>query len=260
MSPIVVDPISFPLKEELTPLGIDVTRDVLAECDVMMAQLVAEGRAEGLQLACREGCAACCTFIVGAIIQESAVVASAVQQLPQAVRAGVLQRLVAFEREWTRRYGKAQLLERAESALLWQAERWACPMLDPKDHSCLVYDDRPVACRVHHATYRLPGNVMTNPCACVSGDPPEGCFTSIENATHSHLPDVWMLNPSIVSIATDMLQVAMLGRAGTGYPEPGILPLQVLRVGRELYGWKNPPKIVKLPVLRSSFPRGHHEV
>lgn len=256
MSPIVVDPVSFPLKDELTPASIAVTLEVHAECDRGMAELVVLGRAQGLHLACQKGCGACCTFLVGALISESALVAEAVNKLPQAARLGVIGRLVAFEREWTRRYGKATLPENAESALPWQAEHYACPMLDPATHACLAYDARPVACRVHHATYKLPTDVMSNPCPCVSGAPPEGCFTSRTNLEHGHMPDVWMLNPNIVGEMSKVLMDRLLSRPGTGYPEPGILPLQVLRVGRELHGWKNPPKVVKLPVLRSSFPRG----
>jgi Fe-S-cluster containining protein len=249
---IPVPVVNFALKDELTPLGIELTRRLLGDVDRDVAGLIADGHTIGWDVACKPGCAACCTFLVGSTIQEAYLAAVAVQRLPQAARQGIIARLAAWERTWILAHGNVKLLEEPVAAMRWQVRRIPCPMLDPTDYTCLVYDDRPIGCRTHHAC-AWPADAPPRAC-CAVETPGDGCFNVQANVDHGHNADVWQLDVTLLLKWTEQLQELIASRADAGYPEAGILPLQVLRIGRERFGWKSPAKLVTLPMMRHSTP------
>lgn len=245
---------SFPVKQSVTPEGRAVALAYLHLTDERMAAMFQAGASGGLEVACKPGCAACCTYLVGATLHEAVLVAEEIQKQPQAARTATLGRLVAWERLWVGLYGKAKLCS-PEQGIAWQHKRIPCPMLDPKTYLCTVYDVRPLACRSHHACYLPEG--ATLPCqSCPTLAPGDGCFTSDENLAHNHDPQVWMIRGDLMLEYTHELAGQLVSKQENGYPEPGLLTLLVLRAGRELFGWRNPPKSLKLPILQHASPRG----
>jgi len=94
---------------------------------------------EGGPIACRGGCADCCTIRVAATAPEILSVARKVRALPQRVGREVMQKIVAADRA-TRELNQQQRM----------ASRLICPLIE-NDH-CVVYAVRPLACR-GHASY-----------------------------------------------------------------------------------------------------------
>jgi len=74
------------------------------------------------QITCSKGCSSCCTAITLFPV-EAAALNAALQALPDARQAAILQHVAAHA----------------------QGER--CPLLE--DHCCLLYDARPIICRTH---------------------------------------------------------------------------------------------------------------
>ena len=134
--------------------------------------LLAEGaRRAGLAAACRPGCAACCRQLVPLAAAEARDLRRRVAEMPEPVRARVLDRFERAHRE-LEQTGLADLLEDTsaippdgleELGLQYASAGIDCPLLEGEH--CLIYQDRPMACRQHAVSSspdacRRPGGVV----------------------------------------------------------------------------------------------------
>lgn len=201
--------------------------DVYTDCDATFATL-----AQRTPVACTAGCAACCVGVVTATELEADNVAAAVERLPDSLRRAVVGRLHSWASTWQRvtRGASAQRVSRGlPTYLAWQRERIGCPMLDPSTHRCLVYADRPLLCRTHHACQPEAGSVAL--CGrCPMATPGDGCFGAREQA-HGHPPALRLVSPTFEADQ----QAAYVARLGP--PRVGILPALVLAAGESAYAW-----------------------
>ena len=191
------------------------------------------------QVACGPGCAACCSYLVDTISTEAELIAASMELGDPAYKAAALERLLDWEYEfmrWLQRHpvpdggikNHAHDLWRGS----WQIRRIACPFLDMDSFRCTIYADRPATCRGHHACYIPPemaGNVS---------QPPDGCFTSVEDIASGKLTPIWMLNAHVGETFSKIL-VDTLEAKGVDY-SGHLLPLMVLNVGRAVWGWPRP--------------------
>jgi len=201
--------------------------------------------AGGNPMACRRGCAACCTYPAQVAPEEASILADAVQAMPRAQRESVIARMAAWERAWA-----ANKMGDLADVGPWQARRIACPLLDLKTHDCMVYEDRPLACRAHHAVTPPPDAKHPSCDTCSIAMPPDGCFTTDEEISHNHRTPVWQYDPNLGN--RSLYSLSLLLNKQT--VEAGFLVPLTLGVGRARYGWQNPKKMIKLDVLNSTFP------
>lgn len=201
--------------------------------DRALSMLVENARANGEDLACRRGCAACCTYPVALLEDEAIVVAEAVEALREPRKGEVVARLVAWAKLWREHHtDPARIsLDVAE----WQAMGVACPLLDMQTYDCMIYDQRPLACRAHHAMPVPDGTSHPDCDRCVIRQPPEGCFTTSEEVSHGHRTAVLQLDPDLAAKSQFMLA----GTTDLLKLDIGMLPEMVLKAGRR-YGWRVP--------------------
>ncbi|MEO6774151.1 MAG: SEC-C domain-containing protein [Kofleriaceae bacterium] len=123
-----------------------------AQLDVAIAERATEAAAQGLQLACGAGCAACCTSPLLVSEGEAVTVAAWLVEHPEE-RA----RFAAAYPVWKRAIGSAgEALVRARSdddraAAARELRRHDVMCAFNRDGLCLVYDARPARCRKVHA-------------------------------------------------------------------------------------------------------------
>lgn len=163
---------------EVLPLAHRVT-------DAITEVAVREG---GAEVTCRVGCAACCRHLVPVAPLEALQIAKLVKAMPGNRREGVRKRFQAAVRRLEElglidRHalpGRTQLTSDAthersaweNASLRYFDAGIACPLLERE--RCLVYEDRPVACRQHVVT-----------------TPPERC-KSLEGGAEGPPHAVWM--------------------------------------------------------------------
>jgi Fe-S-cluster containining protein len=234
----------------MTSSGSDVEFGVVQTCHAEMDrqwQLLLDQnaqRTEPIEVACRLGCAACCTQLPDASYSEGGQIADAIEHAPAPLRAEALDRLFAWEAEYLRWVGddhmplpsedwKAHLFWRSR----WHLRRIACPFLNIEDHTCGVYPMRPSPCRAHHAA-RSPDTDELQP--------PERCFPDAALA-QGFLPSIGQLTRvNLSGVYSQHLQDA-LEAEGIEY-RVFILPLVVMELGRAHYGWApdGPPGPVRV--------------
>lgn len=143
-------PTSFVPITAIVPLG----RQLAAQAQQLEVDLVERA---GQKVSCREGCAACCRMLVPLSAPEVFHVQDAVRRLPDEIRARVHERLAQTKTALTgaglvtklRALGEADRpmtdaeLEPINHA--YYALRLPCPLLEAEH--CVIYDDRPSACR-----------------------------------------------------------------------------------------------------------------
>ena len=109
-------------------------------------------KARGLHVPCAKGCSACCRYLVPLSAPELLRLERDLAALPDEARRGVLARL---------RRARHRIIEAgppptatdapAEAAGAWYAAlEMDCPFL--VDNACVIYEQRPIACRQHLAT------------------------------------------------------------------------------------------------------------
>jgi len=117
--------------------------------DGVITEMLTRGRGpDGLppQITCGRGCAACCSEPVYVERQEVLLLARRLLDLPEATR----QRVLARTRAWVAKFRASPLLtEKLPHVLAYRALRMPCPLLENQE--CLLYQDRPNACRMHMA-------------------------------------------------------------------------------------------------------------
>jgi Fe-S-cluster containining protein len=229
-----------------------------ARADQLFAAVMREGELLGYHYACQRGCAACCTYPVSATVEEGEVIADAVQALPTPTRLKVVARLAAWNRAWAS-YSRGRL-GAGHVALEWQVKRVACPFLNLDTHECQVYATRPLACRVHHACnldprQRQRAQHQVEQCGCAIEDAPGGCWTTRTMAEHGHPSAIVQIDVQLQEKALGVL-MHELNAAGAETVNVGMLPEVVWLAGSRRYGWRLPLKLVAVPMLQTSFPKG----
>jgi len=120
---------------------------------------------------CRPGCSACCHGPFDISVADAALVARAVAALPAAIRQPVLVRAAAqLERmrelapEFAEPWDLSNLPERTVDDLCEALAAEPCPCLD-NSGSCVIYDARPMVCRVMGLGLLTPeGGEIPNAC------------------------------------------------------------------------------------------------
>jgi Fe-S-cluster containining protein len=204
----------------------------------MLKQINAESEHPGV-VACAAGCGSCCSYLVDAVSSECAVIAASIEYGDPSYKAAVMVRLMDWESEfarWTRSHpipnGGVKDHEHDMWRAGWQVRRIACPFLDLSNNCCTIYEDRPATCRGHHACYPPPelrGTVS---------EPPEGCFTKIEDVREGHMTPIWTLNSTLCQNFAQMLVDSLNARHIEWISH--LLPILVLHEGRNRFGWPNP--------------------
>lgn len=222
----------------------EIVLQLFADADAEMASLSAMARAEDKRVMCGAGCAACCAYVVGTIKAEAEVIAEYVQAMPGPRRTETISRLFAWERAWRLFAGNDTMGADLKVSTGWQVKNVACPMLDLKTNRCGIYEVRPISCRVHHAL-ELPPNPLQPDCGCPMREAPEGCVTTLRDLVCGHPPTVWQMRNDLIP----HWQFQLTRRLRSA--DFGILPLQVLEIGRRRWKWPHPAKLVKLPVINN---------
>ncbi len=178
---------------------LDVVRDVHGTVDEAIRHLFTYGTGpdgEKAVATCRKGCPSCCYEPVYAERTEATLIAQRLLTLDPEVRARVLARV----RDWLERFRSSPLrAEESPDVIPYRLMRLPCPLLEGGE--CLVYEDRPVACRTHIAL-----------------GPVERCEDTAQR------PDqVWLAN-------NDYLASSMMKMAG-GLQEDGVAHLLMEHLG-----------------------------
>ena len=136
---------------ELVPLA-------LALADAAAEDAGRRVAAEGGTVSCKQGCAACCRYLVHVSESEAYYLYELVERLPEPRRSQVRERFA----EARRQLQQAGFLETLQQFPVWtgreihergqayHALQIPCPFLE--DESCSIYADRPVACREYLVT------------------------------------------------------------------------------------------------------------
>ena len=110
--------------------------------------------AAGEAITCRKGCAQCCRGLFDITLLDAWLLREAFDRLPPAVRAPALEkaqaRLQALQKEWPqlRPPYLLNLLPHEEWMETPEDDLTPCPLLDEQG-LCLVYEARPLTCRLH---------------------------------------------------------------------------------------------------------------
>lgn len=210
-------------------------------CDRAMAELIAGGAQHGLNLVCRPGCTACCTYLAHTFEADAILVVDAVQGLPRDTRQAVIDRLVAWVIAWKSdpTCSADPIAEHEATRVHWGRKRIQCPMLDPEHRTCLVYEHRPLVCRSMHAVDRANDRLDPACPACPDLSAPVACLVDDQHVAHGHEPYVWQLRNDITP-TWDVAIIQLFGRLGIDFEwlRPGPLAVVVLEQGARLYGWK----------------------
>lgn len=111
--------------------------------------------AAGEQIACHQGCSACCRGLFDITLLDACLVRDGCEQLPTALqgqaRQAALRRITALQRQWPD-FVQPYLLNRYPEAvwdeIMPDEDETPCPLLGD-DGLCMIYDSRPMTCRLH---------------------------------------------------------------------------------------------------------------
>ena len=166
-------------KQNLTPI-LASCRRLYDEVDDWFAMCLEVG---GNALACRGGCSSCCRGLFDITLLDAWLLKDAFIALPEATRLQVLERcrprLVELRKRWPQLKNPYLLNSLPDKA--WQEmpeeDLTPCPLLDEKGY-CLIYNSRPLTCRLHG----LP-NID------VSGEDFDGTVCTLHPGEPASLPD-----------------------------------------------------------------------
>lgn len=137
-----------------SPLILPILEDyraLLAEADAWFSRCLDFA---GTRMRCGQGCAGCCRSLFDITLLDAFLLRSALDRLPRGVQKGVLAkaRLTAggLERRWPG-FAPPYLLNtlpEEEWTDIPEEDETLCPLLSPEG-GCLLYDDRPLTCRLH---------------------------------------------------------------------------------------------------------------
>ena len=151
-------------------------RKLLAEIDAWFDNCLKEAP-EGT-LACRRGCSACCRGLFDITLLDAFLLREGFSRLPDTIREEVLARcrprLAELQQRWPELSPSYLLNALPDDS--WQempeGDEIPCPLLGA-EHLCLVYDFRPMTCRLHGLpNVDLSGeDFSTDLCTLHPGDP-----------------------------------------------------------------------------------------
>lgn len=142
----------------------------------MVDAAVAESlRRAGRWIACRAGCSECCHAAFPITMEDSRRLREGLALAPAAAAEGMSRRAAVyrarirdvFPGEWS-----TGLLTASDEWREWFFERQkgiACPVLDPESGECLLYEHRPVACRIYGHLIQIGGSPQTRCRLCFDG-------------------------------------------------------------------------------------------
>lgn len=221
-------------------------REINAYTDETFRLLEEEGRTVGIEIVCKPGCAACCTYYLGAFDTEAEAIADYLESQPKQKRE-TIKRLVGWIAAWDQQFPDDHVGD-PSNVLKWQAQHIACPMLDLSTNLCTVYDVRPGVCRTFHATCseRSATRTCTDGVCPPQQEAPDACWTQPHHVEAGHLPWIFMLRPDLNELLMPMtLGYLQKHRSQIGY---GSLIHFILEIGKRKYGW-TPGSFTILPVL-----------
>lgn len=218
-----------------------------AEADAEMANLRS---ISATGVACRNGCAACCTYVVDASSAEALRIAYWINGRPTKERERLTARMAQWLRDWIvfkAEHGQDYVSSTpVHVAAQWNLRRVACPFLNLNDHSCSIYAVRPVACRMHHACYKPTPDEVEDLIATgqtppesrqqfATYDPGEGCFQNEADAARGFCPTIWQVDrDALVKMsARYMVEEA---KAGIEFEYGNLVP-GVLLMGKQFCRW-----------------------
>ncbi len=131
-------------KQEVVPA--DVAVDIHIKFDRLLGGLVSQLWRAGGQISCAAGCFSCCYEPVHILRHEAELLVQVVEDMSEADQ----KRVRDSTRTWVTGFLKAGLEKvNNPNAVPFRLAKLPCPFL--KDGQCMVYEDRPVACRGHLA-------------------------------------------------------------------------------------------------------------
>jgi Fe-S-cluster containining protein len=126
-------------------------RQLLSRIDDWFAGCIVRS---GEQIACRQGCSACCRGLFEISLLDAALLQSGFAELPESVKEQVLtgarSRVADLQQRWPE-FQPPYILNRLpddEWQNMPEDDLTPCPLLGA-DGSCLVYESRPLTCRLH---------------------------------------------------------------------------------------------------------------
>jgi Fe-S-cluster containining protein len=126
-------------------------RKLLGEVDHWFNRCLDAG---GSKFSCRGGCSACCRGLFDITLLDAFLLKEAFSSLPQPIRETILEksktRLNELQRRWPELHPPYLLndLPLDEWQRMPEDDETPCPLLDDKGF-CLVYNSRPLTCRLH---------------------------------------------------------------------------------------------------------------
>jgi len=150
-------------------MTVDV-KDVYREFDVSMDRIVLAAREQGHDVPCKQGCDACCYDIAFTSETEMGPAIERIKRMSPHRQAKIL----AAAADWERRLRGVGIDPDMEPEdhppptvrQTFYSAHAACPLLDQERHRCMVYEERPIACRGHWLI-----NEPASKCANIDKDP-----------------------------------------------------------------------------------------
>lgn len=130
---------------------VDHYRQLLTQCDTWFSDCL---RAHGDKMACREGCSGCCRGLFDITLLDAYLLQQGFEKLSPALQRDVLVRVDARLQQLQQRWPDFQppfILNRLphdQWLNMPEDDLTPCPLLG-EDGRCMVYDYRPLTCRLH---------------------------------------------------------------------------------------------------------------
>ena len=124
--------------------GAVITEQAYLALDTLQRRALRESEA---RLACRQGCTHCCYQLVPSSSAEAQLAANHIVK-----RWAPTQMDRLAKRLQTVRHTMSQLAREPGMAERYAVRQIACPLLDLREGKCLIYEVRPIACRMRYST------------------------------------------------------------------------------------------------------------
>lgn len=123
-------------------------RQTFDRVDVYLSAVVKKARGLGHSIPCRDRCDACCYDIAWCTPIEAREIVERIWSMPEKTREAVVEALSVW---WDKMQAAGLDPSNPKPDLrTYHRAHIACPLLDPEEHRCRVYDLRPLSCRAHY--------------------------------------------------------------------------------------------------------------
>lgn len=122
--------------------------------DVAVTALVKQARRQGIPIPCKQGCSACCAEPAYSGVYEFGPIIARLRKMSPARKAQIRARVDG----WYAAMASAKIDLKADIDHRYRALDVMCPLLDPENKTCSVYEQRPVACRGHYLATEDPAD------------------------------------------------------------------------------------------------------